>query len=168
MNRWALVLFPAALCAADAQPRVRVDAGKILLDFDQSLHTRVTSRAASTMPITEWSASETVTLAGKDLHDFAFRKQDRQSVRDSLGSGRKFTVTGEGAGLRKKSPSPRTSHSPRPSSSRSGIPTRAARHSPSTNGRTTRMRSRRASRSKHPSGPSKAALIRTVRPGSSR
>src|SRR5437867_13288425 len=99
MNCWALVLLPAALCAADAQPKVRVDTGKILLEFDQSLHTRVTSRGASTMAITEWSASETVTLAGKDLHDFAFRKQDRQSIRDSLGSVRRFTVTAEGARL---------------------------------------------------------------------
>src|SRR5262249_28000130 len=102
MLRFVLVLLPAALCAAGAQPTVRVDTGKILFEFDQSLHTRVTLRATSTIAITDWSASETVTVAGRDRQDFAFRRQNRQSVRDALGSGRRFTVTGEGAGLRKE------------------------------------------------------------------
>jgi alpha-galactosidase len=101
MLRFVLVLS-GALCAADAQSTLRVDNGKILLELDRSLHTRVTSRASSTNAITDWSASETVTVAGSDVKDFAFRKQSRQSVRDALGSGRRFTITGEGAGLRKE------------------------------------------------------------------
>src|SRR5262249_35020507 len=66
-----------------------------VLEFDRALHSRVST-------ISDWSASETVTIAGKDLQDFAFRKQSRQSVRDVLGSGRRTMVMGEGGGLRKE------------------------------------------------------------------
>ncbi len=64
------------------------------------MRTRVTSQAPSII-VTDWSASETVTVEGKEIQEFAFKKQARQSVRDALGSGRKVVVTGEGAGLRK-------------------------------------------------------------------
>jgi alpha-galactosidase len=102
MLRFVLILIPLALSAAAAQPTARVDTGKVLLEFDKSLHTRVISRAAPSNPITDWSASETVTVSGTELQDFEFRKQNRQSVRDALGAGRRFTITGEREGLRKE------------------------------------------------------------------
>ena len=102
MLRLALILLFTALGAADVPPTVRVDSGKILLEFDQRLHTRVSLRGASTLALADWSASETVTVAGMDLRDFAFRKQNRQSVRDALGSGQRTTIIGERTGVRKE------------------------------------------------------------------
>src|SRR5437867_5475725 len=102
MLRFAVILLLTALGAADVASIVRVDTGTILLEFDQRLHTRVSLRGASTLAIADWSASETVTVAGRDLQDFTFRKQNRQSVRDAVGSGRRTTVVGESAGVRKE------------------------------------------------------------------
>lgn len=102
MLRCVLVLFSAAILAADAQPTVRVESSKILLEFDRSLRTRVSAQTASPVAVSDWSASETVSVAGKDIQDFAFRKQGQQPVRDALGTGRKFTITGDSAGLRKE------------------------------------------------------------------
>ena len=102
MLRFVLVLLSLALCTAVAQTTARVESGQILVEFDRSLRTRVTSRVTTPIAITDWSASETVTVGSKDIQDFEFRKQNRQSVRDALGSGRRFTITGEGAGLRKE------------------------------------------------------------------
>lgn len=102
MLRYALVLLPAAIWAADTQPAVRVDTGKVLLEFDKNLHSRLTMPASSNLPVTDWSASETVTVSGSEIRDFALRRQSRHSVRDVFGPGRRFTITGEGAGLRKE------------------------------------------------------------------
>jgi alpha-galactosidase len=101
MLRYALILVASTLWAADLQSIARVDTGRILLEFDRTLHTRVSLKPATT-DITDWSASETVTVDGKDMQDFAFRKQTHHSVRDVLGAGRRLSITGEGAGLRKE------------------------------------------------------------------
>jgi alpha-galactosidase len=97
MLRFACLLIPAALWA-DVQPQVRINAGEIVLEFDRFLRSRVSLKGASA--VTAWSASESVTTAGRVLRDFAFRKQSRRPVRDAIGSGRMFTVTGQRAGLR--------------------------------------------------------------------
>jgi alpha-galactosidase len=102
MLRCAIILLPVVFSVAHAQSTLRVDTGRILLEVNQSLHSRVTSRGASTTAISGWSASETVTVGGREIQDFAFRRQNRQSVRDGLGSGRRFTIAGEGSGLRKE------------------------------------------------------------------
>jgi hypothetical protein len=75
MLRFTVIVLSIALCSADAQTTVRVDTGKILLEFDKSLRTRLTSRAGSNMAIADWSASESITVAGKEVFDFTFRKQ---------------------------------------------------------------------------------------------
>ena len=102
MLRLAPLLLSTAVLAADIQPAVRIETSKVLLEFDKSLRTRVSSRSASPGAVTDWSASETVTVGGSDVRDFTLRKQSNQPIRDSLGSGRRFTVTGESAGLRKE------------------------------------------------------------------
>ncbi len=102
MLRFTVIVLSIALCSADAQTTVRVDTGKILLEFDKSLRTRLTSRAGSNIAIADWSASETITVGGKEVFDFTFRKQKGQSVSDALGSGRKVIVIGEATGLRKE------------------------------------------------------------------
>jgi len=98
MLRFAGLLIPAALWA-DMRPQVRINAGEIVLEFDHALHSRVSLKGASA--VTDWSASESIAIAGKVIQDFAFRKQSRRPVRDAIGSGRIFTVTGQRAGLRK-------------------------------------------------------------------
>jgi alpha-galactosidase len=91
-----------ANAATDTEVKARVEAAKILVEFDGSLHTRVSARYEPVIPVTDWSVSETVTVNGKDMQDFVFRGQRRQSVRDALGEGQRVTVTGDQGGLRKE------------------------------------------------------------------
>jgi alpha-galactosidase len=79
-----------------------VDGKNLRLEFDASLHSRVVATVGGKeIPLGPFAASESIRIGGKNIEDFAFSGQKREAVRDPLGAGRRFLISGTAAGLRK-------------------------------------------------------------------
>ena len=95
-----LLLLSPALNSAPSPPRV--DGKNLRIEFDQSLHSRVVATlGGQQIPIGPFVPSESIRVGGKDIEDFAFSEQKREAVRDQLGSGRRFLISGKAPSLRK-------------------------------------------------------------------
>lgn len=94
-----LALAVAANCAA-AEMAV---AGKhIRVEFDRQMHSRVVATfTGQAIPLGPFAASESIQIAGKNVTDFASGSANQEAVRDALGAGVRFVLTGSAAGLRK-------------------------------------------------------------------
>jgi len=94
-----LLLATASLQSA---PSPRVDGKNLRLEFDASLHSRVVATVGGkAIPLGPFAASESIRIGGKNIEDFALSGQKREVVRDQLGAGRRFLISGTAAGLRK-------------------------------------------------------------------
>lgn len=98
-----MTLFLFLILAEPAQMAAVVDAGDIRLEFDGNLRSRVVAKfEGAPVELSEWATSEFVTSGGADISDFALVRQNTESVRDSLGRGRRHTFIGDGGALRKR------------------------------------------------------------------
>src|SRR5579872_570927 len=94
-----LAVIPALRSAPSAS---RVDGKNLRIEFDRLLHSRVVATLSrSETAIGPFVPSESIRVAGADIQDFTFQSQKRETVRDSLGTGRRFILTGEAQSLRK-------------------------------------------------------------------
>ena len=97
-----LFLLPAGF-ASQAQPVARVEAANISVEYDDLLRSHVISRlSAQPVEVTDWSASESVSVAGNEVVDFRFRGRRTEAVHDDLGTGNRLILTGETTALRKE------------------------------------------------------------------
>jgi len=95
------VILVTALLATALAP-VRVDGKNIRIEFNASLHSRVVARLdGREIAIGDFTPSEFVVIAGNAVQDFALRNQRQTAVRDQLGSGRRFLLTGTAPSLQK-------------------------------------------------------------------
>ena len=95
-----MILVTALLATALAP--VRVDGKNIRIEFNASLHSRVVARLdGREIAIGDFTPSEFVVIAGNAVQDFALRNQRQTAVRDQLGSGRRFLLTGTAPSLQK-------------------------------------------------------------------
>src|SRR5262245_5402958 len=111
MNALALVLLSAAVAQAGATnashpPRdpIRIEGGALRVDFDERLWTRVVATFdGRTTPLGPYRASEYVTVAGREVTDFARVRDEERPIEDALGRGRRLTIVGraEAEGLEK-------------------------------------------------------------------
>jgi alpha-galactosidase len=94
------LLGSSGLGSAASPPRV--EARNLRIEFDESLHSRVVATLGGrVIAIGPFAASESIRVGGKSIGEFTFSGQKRETVRDTLGSGRRWIVSGSAPGLRK-------------------------------------------------------------------
>jgi alpha-galactosidase len=81
---------------------VKVESRNMRVEFNSSMHSRVIARFDGKETVLgQFGPSETITVDGKELTDFALKDSLQQSVRDDLGSGRQFTLAGTSGSVQK-------------------------------------------------------------------
>jgi len=94
--------WPVATRPTGPAPAARVDGNGIRIEFDQALHSRVVATLGGGETVLgPFAASESVSVAGVEVADFAFAGRDEQRVRDDPGAGRRWLLSGLARGLRK-------------------------------------------------------------------
>ena len=94
------VWFLTAIRAADST--VKIEGKNIRIEFDNRMHSRVIALFnGKEIPLGPFSASETLTIDGNTLDDFALSGNTKQNVRDSTGAGRQTTLTGNSGTVQK-------------------------------------------------------------------
>src|SRR5262245_49954793 len=94
------VWFLTAIRAADSM--AKIEGKNIRIEFDNRMHSRVIARFdGKEIPLGPFSASETVTVDGNTLEDFALSGNTKQNVRDNIGAGRQTTLTGTSGAVQK-------------------------------------------------------------------
>src|SRR2546425_12361759 len=88
---------------ADQGPvAVRLEGKGIRLEFDAALRSRVVATLWGAEPaLGPFAASETVTVSGTEIADFALAGQEDERVQDALGTGRRWLLSGVAGRLRK-------------------------------------------------------------------
>jgi alpha-galactosidase len=92
------------LCGAavSAYADTHVEGKGIRIEFNQSLHNRVIAKiAGKEIVLGGFRPSEHITIAGRQIADFRLGGEKRQNVRDALGSGRRWLLTGSAPSLSK-------------------------------------------------------------------
>src|SRR4051794_5338918 len=79
-----------------------VEAGNLRIEFDAKMHSRVIARFEHRdIVMGPFSPSETLSVGGADLSDFALATVKRQPVKDSFGAGKQTTLTGTAGAVEK-------------------------------------------------------------------
>lgn len=98
----AAAILIVLVLVAQGPPSVKVEGKGIRLEFDRSLRSQVIAvldgRETAMGPV---QASETITVNGQELGDFPLARSNSQVVKDDLGAGRQFTITGVSGAIRK-------------------------------------------------------------------
>jgi len=88
--------------ARDAFADVQIQSSILRIEFDHNLHSRVTALfSPSQTRLTSFSATETVTGAGRHWSDFALTSNHKEHVFDAFGGGEKLSLTGKSGDLQK-------------------------------------------------------------------
>src|ERR1035437_9164605 len=81
--------------AAAAPLLAKVEAKNIRIEFDSSLHSRVTARfTRGEIVLGDFGPSECIIIDGKEMQDFALSGTTQKTVHDLIGSGRQTILTG--------------------------------------------------------------------------
>ncbi len=100
---FALAILLSATASQPAAPSlVKIESRNIRLEFNSAMHSRVTARFGGKEDVLgRFGPSETITVDGKELTEFALTETRQRRVRDKLGSGRQMTITGTSGSVRK-------------------------------------------------------------------
>jgi alpha-galactosidase len=80
----------------------RLEGRGIRLEFDGALRSRVVATlGGGDTVLGPFAASETVTVAGREVADFALAGQQEEQVQDALGAGHRLVLSGTAGSLRK-------------------------------------------------------------------
>jgi alpha-galactosidase len=107
MKSWKLIVVGLAVWLASwsspaASERAQADGKNIRIEFNEMLHSRVVAKfEGRETAIGDFAPSESVTVAGKEIRDFALHDVKRESVRDAMGAGQRVTLTGAAPSLKK-------------------------------------------------------------------
>src|SRR5438477_12771384 len=72
-----------------------IEAGNLRLEFDRQMHSRVIARlGGKDIVMGPFNPSETISVAGAELADFALAGVKQERVNDSTGAGKQTTLTG--------------------------------------------------------------------------
>ncbi|HUX10056.1 MAG TPA: hypothetical protein VMW51_05395, partial [Terriglobia bacterium] len=99
MKSWRLIVVVVAVwvvsgCSHSVSQRTQVNGRNIRIEFNGMLQSRVVAKfEAREIAIGDFAPSETVTVAGKEIRDFALRDVKRGSVQDAMGVGQRVTLT---------------------------------------------------------------------------
>ena len=79
-----------------------IETRNLKLEFDKNMHSRVVARFdGKGIVLGPFSTSETLTVDGGELSDFALTGVKQETVNDSLGAGRQTTLTGASGAVQK-------------------------------------------------------------------
>jgi len=104
---WKLlvVLLSVSLVSASSPSRsrrARVDGRNIRIEFNNVLQSRVVAKfGGREIALGDFSPSETVTVGGNEIRDFALHDVKRGRIKDDLGAGQRVTLTGTAPSLKK-------------------------------------------------------------------
>jgi alpha-galactosidase len=99
----AAVVVPAAPEAAPPRLAAHLDGAGLRLEFDGVLHSRVVATGdGGATELGPFAASESVSVAGAEVDDFAFAGSNTAAVEDTFGRGHRLTVLGRSGGLAKR------------------------------------------------------------------
>src|SRR5690348_4424313 len=88
--------------SASASQKAKAEGRNIRIEFNQMLHSRVVAKfGGKEIAIGEFAPSESITVAGKEIHDFTLDGVKRESVRDAMCTGQRVTLTGTAPSLKK-------------------------------------------------------------------
>ncbi|HEX5411579.1 MAG TPA: glycoside hydrolase family 36 protein [Terriglobia bacterium] len=80
----------------------RVDGKDIRIEFNNNLESRVVAKfGGKDIALGDFAPSETVTVAGNEIRDFALQNVKRGRIKDDLGAGQRVTLTGTAPSLKK-------------------------------------------------------------------
>ena len=98
----ALMSAPALPRAVHAADPVEVSGREIRVEFNGSMHSRVIARfEGKEIALGPFGASETVSIDGAQVEDFALSGNRRRTVHDALGAGHETTLTGTSGSVEK-------------------------------------------------------------------
>ena len=96
-----VVIMLASPALQSATPP-RVSGKNLRVEFDQSMHTRVVAMlGGQETPMGPSVASESIRIGGKDIEDFTFTDVKTESVRDKIGAGKRYRISGTAPSLKK-------------------------------------------------------------------
>ncbi|MGA8184140.1 MAG: glycoside hydrolase family 36 protein, partial [Terriglobia bacterium] len=107
MKSWKLIVAGLAVwlaggCGPSVSQRAQVDGRNIRIEFNGMLQSRVVAKfEGKEIAIGDYAPSETLTVAGKEISEFALRDVKRGSVRDAMGAGQRVTLAGTAPSLKK-------------------------------------------------------------------
>jgi alpha-galactosidase len=88
--------------ALAAPPPAKVEARNIRIEFDSSLHSRITARfSRGEIVLGDFGPSESITIDGKEVQDFVLSGTKQTAVHDRIGSGRQTILTGKAGTVEK-------------------------------------------------------------------
>ncbi len=94
--------FGVLVSLHSAPDSTAVEGGNLRLEFDRNMHSRVIARFdGKDIVMGPFSASETVTVDGSELKDFAFISEGYARVNDSFGPGKQTTLIGAAGPVQK-------------------------------------------------------------------
>ncbi|MCS6952709.1 MAG: alpha-galactosidase [Bryobacterales bacterium] len=89
-------------CGLGGEKTARIESSGIRIEFNDRMHTRITARTdGRETPLGAFQPSESVSLASGDVKDFVLRRVRSEKIRDRIGPGTRYTLTGDAASLRK-------------------------------------------------------------------
>ena len=92
-----------AVAADSPSGKPQIQAGNLRVEFDNRLRSRVVARFDKTETVLgPFTASETLTTAGKVWTDFLLTSQKQERVKDAFGGGTRLTVEGKAGTLTKR------------------------------------------------------------------
>src|SRR5215472_4542836 len=109
----SLLIFAALLAAGQSSARsdqsparraslAQIRSPSLRIEFDKNMRSRVVARfAGKDIPLSEFSASETVKGSERSWYHFALASQTHERVTDTYGAGEKLTLAGVSGVLRK-------------------------------------------------------------------
>ncbi len=98
----AFVIVFAAVTAAETQVAFRVDGGKISIEFDDHLNSRVVSRIGeNSIILGDFTPSEFIRIGFKKYEDFQLKDHSALTWEDKIGKGKQFKMVASSENLKK-------------------------------------------------------------------
>ena len=107
MKSWKMLVVGLAVSltswsSPSASQRAQADGRNIRIEFNEMMHSRVVAKfEGSEIAIGDFAPSESLTVAGKEIRDFALHDVKRETVRDATGAGQRATLVGAAPFLKK-------------------------------------------------------------------
>ncbi len=98
----AVVMVLTAVTAAETQVTFRAGEGKISIEFDDHLNSRIISRiGGNDVVLGDFTPSEFIVIDGKKRQDFTLNNHSVEEWQDKIGKGKQLKITGTSGNLKK-------------------------------------------------------------------
>jgi len=92
---YILIIVLLSFCRANNNSIVQIENKNIQIKFDDSLYTKVISKIGNNqIVLNDFSASEYLVIDGDEIKKFFFQERNSKQVKNALGEGEEFVITG--------------------------------------------------------------------------